>query len=421
MKKLFIAAMAAMLCVCFALPAVAEVTTGGMIWVDTYIRDINEEDAVDGLSAGSTTLHNGVEDLQINTPLDRTYVRFSYTNSKGNLGGHVFIFAGSINDADNTSEMNSQAYIWWKPMPNLTLNMGKVSQFIGGVAPNLPLGDAEYYRNINDTGVTNNQAAATQVPAGIAFGNLHTSSKPGFTAEYKINDMFSVNVGLFDPDYDGVDNDRFTFLSTRGAGTTALGEGVLPRLDISVPIKIGNFYIQPKAGWLRKEYDQVAAPRDDEFDIWVVGADASFKLGPVTLLAEYAYGENLGAGNFTGGLSTLGPSAYDTDGDGIAETIVDIETTMWFAEINWAITPKILAIANYGQLDWEDPGTSAANKLEIEDRSFWSVSFRYAIMPNFFVHPSYIRLDNGETTFGNFPTTDNGYTDYYGVSFYVLF
>jgi len=422
MKKLFIAAMAAMLCVCFTLPVAAEVKVSGMVWVDAYIRDISEELAQGGVAPGATAVHDGRKDFQIGTPLDRTYVNFSYANSKGVYGANLTIFAGSINDYDNTADLNSQAYLWWKPMANLMLRAGKISQFIGGLGPNMPIGDNEYYRNIIDTTAqVNNFAATNQVPVGIAFGNLHTSSKPGFDASYKINDMFSVNVGLFDPDYDGTDNDRFTMLSTRGAGTTAYGEGILPRLDVSVPIKAGNFYIQPKAGWLRKEYDQVAAPREDEFDIWLVGADASYKFGPVTILGEYVYGENLGAGNFTGGLTTLGPAAYDADGDGIAERIVDIKTTLWFGEIQWAVTPQIMIYANYGQLDWEDPGITGPAALEIEQRSFFSVSMRYALAPNFFVHPAYIRNDSGETKVGGNTISDNGYTDYYGVAFYMIF
>lgn len=413
MKKLFIAAMAVMLCVCFTLPAVAEVKTSGMVWVDAYIRDISKKLAAGGVAPGATTTQNGVTDLQINSPLDRTYVRFSYTNDKATMGALLSIYAGSINAYDNTSDLNSDAYMWWKPMSNFTLKLGKIAPPIGGLAPNLPLGDAEYYRNINDTGKGGTQKLTNQVPVGIAFGNLHGSTRMGLVGDYKINDMVSITVGIFDPDDDGNDNDRFSLLSTRGPGTTAMQEDVLPRIDITVPIRIGKFYIQPKAGWQKKSYDQVAAGQDDSFDCWVVGADASFSFGPVTILGEYAYGENLGASSFTGGLTTLGPAAY-------GGKIVDTEYNLWFGEIDWSITPRVTATGNYGQLDFEDPATSGANKLEIK-RRFWSVNLRYALAPNFFIHPAFIRTDSGDTSFGGTKISDNGYTDYYGVSFYIIF
>jgi hypothetical protein len=441
MKKLFVVAMAAMLCVCFALPAAAEVKISGMLWVDFYVRDISPEVnyvnaggfggvVTPPFVAGDYPVSDGVKDFQINAPLSQNYLNFSYANSKGTYGAIMTLFAGYTNDWSTWNMMGNQSSIWWKPMANLTLRLGKINQFVGGLYPFTGVGNAEYYRNLDDpiaTGAISGAGgmasgpATGQVPAAIAFGNLHTSAKPGIHAEYKINDMFTLNLGIYDPDYDTVDNDNFTLLSTRGAGTTAIQEGVLPRFDISLPITVGNFYIQPKAGWLRKEYDEVAANQDDSFDIWMMGVDASVKFGPVTLAGEYVRGQNLGAGNFTGGLSTQGPRAYTVGG---ITHISDTEQVMYWGELSWTVTPKVLIRGSYGKIEATDDVNPALTADDwLFERSFMALNLRYAVAPNFFIHPSWSRLIYGDSNkYGlGARTVDGGDLDLYGVSFYIIF
>jgi len=447
MKKLFIVAIAAVLCLSLAMPAMAEVKISGMVWVDAYVRS-QDDAAADPrgyipsittvpLGANSTT-SDGISDFQINGPLSQNYLNFAYANSKGTYGANMIIYQGYINDFSSWNEGGYASWIWWKPMPNLTLIIGKPSQILGGLYPTTGVGNAEYYRQLDDPAATGAFTGAGgmasgngtgQVPAAITFGNLHSTAKPAIQAHYKVNDNVTVKFALTDPDYDNVDNDNFALLSTRGAGTTAFQEGFLPRFDLAVPMKFGNFYIQPKGGWLKKSYDQVAAGQPDDFDIWVIAADASITFGPLTLSGEYAIGQNMGAGNFTGGLSTQGPRGYFTNAPtNTLQSFSDTDQHMWFAELAWTITPKWLLKASYGQCKHEDEVNPAISTDDWEfNRSFMALNLRYAVAPNFFIHPSWNRLMYGEDNkyglgaLANGMTVDAGSLDLYGISFYVIF
>jgi hypothetical protein len=77
-------------------------------------------------------------------------------------------------------------YIWWKPMPDVRLTFGSQTQIVGGPAPPGILGSLDV------------------IVVGITGGNMvHTSTRPGITADIKFNDMISLEFGVYDPDDDG--------------------------------------------------------------------------------------------------------------------------------------------------------------------------------------------------------------------------
>lgn len=116
----------------------------------------------------------------------------------------------------------------------------------------------------------------------------------------KFTDQVRLEFQLLDPDNDcpGTNGCAPEHVIPReavnGPGGNSPEENTIPRIDVSVNIKVANFVIEPAVTWLRQEFDQVAAGNDDSFDIFglAVGAKAGF--GPLTLSNAVHYGENLG-------------------------------------------------------------------------------------------------------------------------------
>lgn len=454
MKKWFIVAMTAMLCVSIAMPAAADVSIQGSLWVDAYIRSMDNDSQtlntfpaayggakipgriIEGtpLPGTTTTTYGKVTDLQVNMPYSQTYINFAYFNKTGTVGGNFTLLGGGVNDWVSWTQMGTQAHIWFKPSKTLTVRLGKLDQFIGGLAPNANIGNAEYYRKLydpaNSTGVFDQQIAAgptaSQVPAAITFGNLHTTAKYGLDVAFAINKNLTFKVALFEPDVDGTINfgSSGSSVPAGAAGTRGVIEdSTIPRVDVGLPMRFGKFYIQPKASYLYKTLQNMPAGSDDSYDVYVFGADASIQLGPITLMGEYTYGQNLGASNHTGGLSTQGPRAY---ADGGVYKIADEKNYMWWAEVDWAITNKFMVRAAYGQHDMEMDGSPASTNDDVEfDRSFYAVSLRWAVQPNVFIVPIWMRHDFGQPKLGvgalGIQRVDMGRTDYYGISTVLMF
>jgi hypothetical protein len=435
MKKLFIVAIAAVLCLSFALPAVAEVKISGMVWFDAYIRSSDEFADAGGVIATppQTTLFNGQTDLQMNMPTPTNYVKFAYASAKADYGANISFSLGYINHNDNTLDLHANADMWWIPMANMTVKIGMLNQVVGGLAPSINLAMNEYYRNerwaqtngVGNAGLStwnrrNDQGA--NVPSLITFGNLHTSSRAGVEVDYKFTDMVTLKVAAYDPDDDGSTLRAGTVLWSTNGNTTADCEPTIPRFDIAVPITFGNFYIQPKAGWLRNPFDNVMANQEDEFDSWVLGVDAKVTFGPLSLSGEYAFGENLGGTSFTTSSNSFAPSTY-VDATG-ARKFTTVEETMWWVEVSWAATPKITLMANYGEFESQDdqnPANPADDRLF--ERGGWGIAMRYALKPNVFIVPAFERWTYGDDNkVGAGALRQNsGELDVYGLSFFMMF
>ncbi|MBN1380580.1 MAG: hypothetical protein JXA41_02775 [Deltaproteobacteria bacterium] len=455
MKKMFIVALAAMLCVFIAMPAAAEVQIHGMIWVDAYMRDINADATTVNTNSyssaipsipGKATLdpthsyyggwssktYGDVKDTQVTMPYSQNYLNFVYFNKAGNLGANFTICGGSVNDFANWNQMNTGANIWFKPSKALHIRLGKIDQFIGGLYPGVSLANAEYYRMLSDPADSDAFDSymhagpnTMQVPASITFGNLHSTSKLGIDFAYTLSKAMTLKVALFDPDVDGTAGNYLNTTGTTAAGKRGVIEdSTLPRVDVAVPMRFGPVYAQPKVSWVRQSLQNMTAGSEDEFDVWLAGVDASVTFGPITLAGEYVYAENIGGSNHTGGLSTQGPRAYL---DGTVYKIATEENSLWWVELGWAISPKLVAKASYGvhNMECDNSPSTVLDDVEFE-RSHIGVSVRYALHPNCFIQPQWLRQDFGEAKLGvgqslGILKVDMGQVDYYGVSVYLMF
>jgi hypothetical protein len=386
------------------------------------------------IASTNVSTYGKVTDTQVNMPYSQTYVSFAYNNTANTVGGTFLLLGGGVNDWVSWHQMGTQASIWFKPIKPLTIRIGKIDQFIGGLSPNANMGNAEYYRKLFDPANTSafseqigRGPTASQVPSAITFGNLHSTAKYGLDVAYAINNNLTFKVALFEPDVDGTINfgSSGSSVPTAAAGTRGVIEdSKIPRIDVALPMRFGNFYFQPKAGYLNKSLQNMPSGADDSYKIWVAGLDASAKFGPVTLMGEYAYGVNLGASNYTGGLSTQGPRAYN---DGSVFKIADEKNSMWWAEVNYAITGSFMLRAAYGQHHMEMDGNPATALDDVEfNRSFYALSLRYQPYPNVYIVPMWMRHDFGKAKLGVGASTgilkvDMGKTDYYGVSTVLMF
>jgi len=443
MKKLLFVATAVLLCVGMALPAAAEVKVSGMAWFDIYVRDIDSFRAANGVTGVPplTTDLDGQKDLQMNLPTGLNRITASYVSSKADYGAAVSITTGKINHWDDSLDVHGSAALWWKPMPNVKIEMGDIPQVVGGLSPSINLGFNEYYRGERfdmvsldvRTPYQGANARSGFVPGYITFGNLSTSNKQGVAIDYTVNDMVTIRLGIMDPDDDGSDlNVRTGKLRSTWGGTANMQQR-LPRIDLAVPIKFGNFYVQPKGGWLKNNFENVGpnaggGSQDDSFTTWVLGIDASVVLGPVKISAEYAYGENMGGTNFTTSSNSWAPTLYlDADGN---TKISDVKETMWWAEISWMATKKVTLIGNYSWFKTDnDVNPANPNDNWIFTRFMYGIALRYAIAPNFFVMPAWTHTDYGDDNdlglaaggaVANF-RQNSGTLDLYGVSFYMVF
>lgn len=443
MKKLFIVSIAIMMCFALALPAAAEVKmSGGVNFLAYYLVGSPEtqEDAkslgglLPGFLKGGTPAEqaawgnvNNLDDrktLQMNLSNLLTSLRGTYTNAKGTYGATIGIVGGQTNNWSGNYEITlTSTYMWWMIMPDVKVSIGKISQFIGGLGPSSIIEHTEYERSYDPNAAYPEAIGGTPVAGLTSFGNMSTTSIPGIAIDVKVNDMVSVIFGIYDPDDDG--SPVIALLSN--AGTTAKEEIVMPRLDIAVPIKWGNFYIQPVASYIKRSYENVVATSEDEFACYLLGASASAKFGPITVSGEYVFGKNIGANNYSGPGSTSALPRLYNDASGNTH-ISDIDDKAWWLQVKWQATPKIFVQAAYGQWIGEsdvDP-TSAVDEYYYK-RSGYIANLWYAVGPNFFIIPSYSHLNLGsDIAYDNIlPTLTGtwswGTVDFYGVGFYMIF
>ncbi len=384
MKKLCIIAISAVLCMGLALPAMAQVTVGGLITMDAYYYTIDDP----------TNVTNGTSTTQFAVYAPVNYLRARYVNQEKTIGGQMTVYFGRWNDDSRganvggywsgVNDVGGDAYIWYKPMPALQLKIGTIPQLCGG--------DVGPPTHLKGHGII----------VMITYGNLHTSGRQGISGHYKINDIVSLELGLYDPDDDATP-------AIAGLGTGE--ENVIPRLDFAIPInyKVAgtSIMVQPKGSILVKNYDEVVTG-DDSFTVTTIGFDAQVRFGPVTGMLELDMCSNLAGGdNYVSGL--LGPSW-----DGVS-SITDSEATLWWAGVSYTFNPKYTLAGFYGSQE-EEVGT-----LKLTGRSSYGLRLTYALAANFLIFPHYQVFTGHDTEMGGTTIATGAKATQFGLNFYLVF
>ena len=236
-------------------------------------------------------------EFAIGQPWNRLNVQYISDDKK--IGGMLELRTGgqkgggdSVNATANPTGENNfvweLAYIDWHFNPNFYLRVGRQTQTFAIYSPEQQMGHNHGHI----------------VLAG--FGNIHGgTSRDGIRAYIKFNDNVRMEIQALNPDTDGTaalpgSAGELTARYTAAAGDRVAEENTIPRFDLSVPIKFGNFAIEPSVSWAKSEYNGVVAGSDDSYDSWGAALGMKAGFGPFTLSGEVTYGENLGSHTYVG-------------------------------------------------------------------------------------------------------------------------
>jgi hypothetical protein len=408
MKKFIILVLAAVLCLAMALPASAEVKVSGMLSFDIYTYYRDEALQAGGVPAGTVNLADDKRSTQMNVQLHTNLIRFTYANKDATIGANAAIKWGMRNDDMLIGDAAAMDFVfsvvdnnfYWKPRPDVKLTFGFQNQLIGGTAPPGILGSVDV------------------IIVGITGGNIaHTSNRMGIVADININDMVTLQLGMYDPDDDGTP--ALTALPNALGGTSADEQLNIPRFDIAVPIKYGPFSIRPAASWTLREYEQTAPNTDDSFDQWEVALSGKYTFGQLALSGEIATGRNLAGGNYSGPVYSGARTWTDAGG---ATHIEDGEGTGYWLNVAWTINPKMNLHVFYGsQTEENSNAPGIADDIDVT-RSHYGFRFNYYIAPNFMFIPSFIHWDFGDDNqLGTGVATDSGSANVLGAGFLMIF
>ena len=423
MKKFFIVAIVALVCLGMTLPAVAKVKVGGRITQDILYYSANDSRTRSiaqfggaGVPAFPVVALNpdssfSSVDIRLPRPLNR--INVAYSNDDNTIRGFIEIRGGSNpGDLDNMAgdSLNwNYAWIDWVLGPNDFIRFGRQTQAFAIRAPSQMVG-------WNRGHIVGNN-----------FGNVHGgTSRDGVRWYHTFNDTVSMQVALYDPDTDGMEAIKLFSPQVIGGGTAnVLEENVLPRLDVTVPLNFGSVRLWPSFTYLQQKYDQTAPGTEDTVDIWGLALGAQVKAGPLTFDAELTIGENLGVGNYVGAAGAT-PAGWNAGaGAGLGnDSINDAKVTAWWLDVGWKIGPATIhgIVGSYKMKREDDPLPMGASSNADWTRWMYGISVPIAVAKGFTIRPEVFGydLDTG-ATIANITEVDFGKEYIVGVQFVLVF
>jgi len=434
MKKLLIVAVAALCCLAFTLPAFAEVKVEGMITTDAYYFYKDKNKAAGGVRDGVVTTQDSWDTtrMAMGQPSNRLSVR--YTGEDKVVNGFIQLRTGGsrgnanlINNNLNTSSPSESGFMWeyawidWHVNPSLYFRFGRQDQvFQNAYAAAQPIG-------WNDNHII-----------GLGFGNFSAQSRDGIRAFIKFTDQVRMEVAVYDPNTEAAGNvvtrgmnntgSEFTTIPSTNPTGFAYESNTIPRFDISLPIKIANFTIEPGFTYLQQKWDQVTAG-DNSYDCWGIGLGASAAFGPFTLMGEITYGKNLGAAQYIGANSALTTNIANAQYIAATSQFEDAESLMWFVQGTFNFGPFAIQ-GVVGMNNGKNDGSAAARDAQEWDVTQWmyGLNFPIYVTKTFTITPSIFYYDfdssakNGTVAGGNLANdVDMGYEVIAGIQFNLVF
>jgi hypothetical protein len=384
MKKLLVIALAVVLCLAFTLPAAAKVRISGRITSDFVWSNQDEENAAGGVEKGQPNAQGKISETSFTLPRPHNRLTARYSNDDESLIGVIELRGGTDGDDDlDDSGHWNYGYVMWRINPMWRLQIGQQSQTFAITAGGPGAGWQRYKRS------------------ATGFGNVHGgSTRTGFKVLTQFSDAVRMEVQLIDPD--GEDQD-LNIPAEPAIGGNAIEENVIPRIDISLPIKLANFSIEPSFTWLVQEYDQVAAGNDDDFNIWGLCLGFRGGFGPLSLAGEITYGDNLGAGNYNNNGPNPGQPTTYVDNNGFTK-VADSEVLAGWIDIGYKFGPaSLVGFFGYNRVQNDgDPAVAkeAGDAAEI-DRTNLAYGLRVPInvAKGWTITPEYTIYDYGTDEF----------------------
>lgn len=379
MKKLFIVALAATLCIAFTVPAMAKVRLSGWIGADFVYKHDDSEFLAGGVLPGATNLADDLDTVHFSSPdiLNRIGVR--YNNDDGSVIGVIELRGGMMTGSTDNRLSWNYAYIMWRLNPIFRLQIGRQSQTFSIMNPS---GTIDWENT-------------KQTLAG--YGNIvGTSSRQAIKALVKFTDQVRLEFQLLDPDNDGGDGGRIIIPrqgAPGGPGGNAPEENTIPRIDIALNIKVANFTIEPSFTWNRSEFDQVAAGNDDDVDAFGFSLGVKAGFGPISLKGEFSIGQNLGNGSYNlGGPpgDTLNGARTYVDANGFTR-VEDTDSVGGWVEGAYNFGPATFGVT-YGIWNIENDGNPALSRandpIEFDlTRQMFAVWLRIKLAKGFSLTP----------------------------------
>jgi hypothetical protein len=434
MKKLLVCVIAALFCVALAAPAMAETKIGGMVQADILYKSFDEERGVaNGLAAGTANNIDSYSTVEFASPQAFNRVWWDWKSDDKKLAAMIQLRSGG-QKATATENNFTWEYAWidWHLTPNFYLRIGRQTQAFAIYHHGMTLG--------HNFGLN----------ALVGFGNVTgTTSRDGIRAYIKFNDNVRMEIQAINPDTDATAETSATGLTLRNNVNGVIGaareENTIPRFDISIPIKIANFQIEPALTYLKQEFEQTFAGSEDSIDIWGASLGMKAGFGPLTITGEVTYGENFGSSSSYVYLATptltgsAGGGAYPNVGaasiyqptGSAANTraVEDTENLGAFIDLGFDFGPfEIHGYVGYAR-DQNDGDPALARNVDASEwdveRWAYGVNFPIKVAKNFTVTPEVTFYDfGGGEEYGPTSTTndvDFGKAMVLGVSFRLTF
>ena len=388
MKKLFIIGLAAIFCLAIAPVAMAKITMGGMITTDLYYMDQSSERVTaNGRIQNAVSIADDFQELTIAVPQSNNRVIMRYKNDDNTLTGYIEMRGGGTNGGNAID----YKYAWFDYKLNDTVHFRFGRQ---------PQAFATYTAFAANMGFNDGFSLLAN------YGNFQVTDGDSVKAYVKFNDMVRLEVQFEDPrGNEGTITDGGAGDVNRSNPNVPITEqNTLPKIDVALPIAIGNITLEPAATYFSNEYDGKLG--DDNIDMWGFSLGAKAGFGPVTFWGEITYGENIGAHNWSGG-GNAGPAfaaqarsiavarIMDTNADGINE-VVDTEIVAGWIQMGINFGPATL-LAAVGMEDIENDGAAVANDEIDVTRYGYAVSLPIKVAKNFTVQPAVIYHDRGDS------------------------
>jgi len=362
---------AVVLCLGLAMPAMAKVHMGGIVFLDAYYHRYDAAAASSAIGPGGT---DDWQQTEIEIPgMTRLYGR--WVNDDGNVGMYIEFGMGGANGAAGVTMRH--AYGWWQINPMFHLLVGHTDGSAFTLNPLQLLG-------------MNAPAVGVHV-IGLMFGNLYDGRHPQIRLDTKFNDMITWRIAVLD---NRATDDDFP------AGSTE--ENVYPRVDTCLLMNFGPLYVEPGFMWAKATQDEASRGigAQSAFTLWAVGLDAKFSMGPFSIAAEGLIGQNLSRGTGYGvvlapvfGTGATGPE-YDNQWD-----FNDSEDIMFWIDAAVKAGPATIhAIYGYQDTDafftWND-GDWREGEVEWT-RQMIGISVPITVAKVFIIRPEVFYYDWGE-------------------------
>jgi len=403
MKKMFTMFCMSMLIVGYALPTMADVKIGGIIFTDAFyeFRDKENSGTIDDIA-----------DFSIKVPnITRLYGKWS---SDDKYVGMLIEFGIDGNGVGKRNVVTRHAYGWWQVNPILKITAGQTVTGFSPLNPQQLLGTNGQNLNV----------------VGGGFGDVYAGRVPQVKFTLTPNESFQVDVAFSDPDIasagfaDVIDTDikgADGYLADPEGGITytynpwGSKDSSLPRIDISAIIKAGPLTLYPGMMYAKKTFalkNDAYDGADDSITTYIMTMAAKVNFGPVCLTGEFNIGQNWGNQDLVAiGLEHLrGNSELDKKYYGAALAIGDDkieDTEMYGGWVDAGITVgpaqihAIMGVQNYAN-DMDPDETDDDFKQTV---TMFGFSIPVKVAKNFKIRPEIMFYDLGKRE--NFTKDDN--------------